>query len=200
MSMQEAPRSRPGGRSARVVRDVLNAAIDVFAEHGYAGLSFEAVAARAGVNKTTVYRRWPTRAELMHAALVAMREEEEPVPDTGTLRGDLRALLHARVKRFSSPRGRTVARAVMMSAMEPELVEILAKLRRDHPTVPKVVIERAVARRELPQGVDAQLLGETLVAPIISRVLWKGMEVGPAFITKLVDLVIDGAATHRMRS
>ncbi len=61
-------RARPGGRSARVVRDVLRAAFELFAERGYGGLSIEEVSARAGVNKTTVYRRWPTKIDLLRAA------------------------------------------------------------------------------------------------------------------------------------
>ncbi|MGZ3417160.1 MAG: TetR/AcrR family transcriptional regulator [Polyangiales bacterium] len=187
-------RARPGGRSARVVRDVLAAAIDVFAESGYAGFSFEDVAARAGVNKTTVYRRWATKSELVGAAVLAMREADE-TPDTGNIRGDLQMLLEQRVKRLSSPRGRSVARALLTSAMEPELAAIVAMLRKEHPTIPDVVFDRAIARGELPKNVDRALLAEALVAPILTRVLWKGMGASSSFVASLVELLLGGAAT-----
>src|SRR5260221_10727285 len=86
-------RPRTGGRSARVVNEVLAATLEVFAEHGYAGMSVEAVAARAGVNKTTIYRRWPAKVDLLGAALVSLRDEDPEPPDTGSLRSDLLEVL-----------------------------------------------------------------------------------------------------------
>ena len=67
-----APQSRVGGRSARVVADVLRTTLEIIGEHGFAGLRVEDVAARAGVNKTTIYRRWPTRGDLVIAALTEL--------------------------------------------------------------------------------------------------------------------------------
>src|SRR3954464_11362465 len=84
-----AARPRTGGRSARVVAEVLSATLEVFAEQGYAGFSVEAVALRAGVNKTTIYRRWPAKSDLLGAALFALRDEDPEPPDTGALREDL---------------------------------------------------------------------------------------------------------------
>ena len=74
--------ARTGGRSARVVKEVLAAALTTFAEQGYARLSIESVALRAGVNKTTVYRRWPTKAELLGAAFLTLRDDEPEPPDS----------------------------------------------------------------------------------------------------------------------
>ena len=81
--------ARTGGRSERVVRDVLRATIDELARSGYAALRVDDVAARAGVNKTTVYRRWPTKTDLVAAAIRASAGQHEPVPDTGSARRDL---------------------------------------------------------------------------------------------------------------
>src|SRR3712207_1543584 len=83
---------RPGGRSARVRAAVLSATIDALVDVGYDGLSVEDVARRAGVHKTTVYRRWPTRAALVAEATRERSQQVIPVPDTGTLAGDLRQL------------------------------------------------------------------------------------------------------------
>src|SRR5512132_695784 len=80
---------RPGGRSARVRAAVLRATIAELLRTGYAGLSVEAVADRAGVHKTTVYRRWGTLQQLVTDALLAHVSAKVPQPDTGTLRSDL---------------------------------------------------------------------------------------------------------------
>src|SRR5512138_1266815 len=82
-------RRRTGGRSARVVNDVLEATLDVLARDGIVSLSFESVAELAGVSRTTVYRRWPTREDLVRAALVRLAELQPVARDTGTVRGDL---------------------------------------------------------------------------------------------------------------
>src|SRR5688572_9801014 len=86
---------RPGGRSARVRAAELAATAEALAEDGYDALSIEAVGARAGVHKTTVYRRWPTKADLVADAARARSEQHVPIPDTGGLAGDLRLLAEA---------------------------------------------------------------------------------------------------------
>src|SRR5436190_210015 len=79
-------------RVARTKATVLDAAVATLAEHGVAGFTVEAIAARTGVAKTTIYRHWPTRADLLVAA-IACFEDRVPTPDTGTVRGDLVLLL-----------------------------------------------------------------------------------------------------------
>src|SRR3954454_17804776 len=88
--MQVRGASRPGGRSERVRSSVLAAAQELLAEGGYDALRVEDVASRAGVHKTTVYRRWPTKADLVMAVVEGRSEERVPVPDTGSLEDDLR--------------------------------------------------------------------------------------------------------------
>ena len=88
---------RPGRpRSAEVDAAILGAATELFVEHGYDGLCVEAVAARAGVSKAAIYRRHPSKAELVMAAAEALsRSAKGPVPDSGSLRDDLRTLAAA---------------------------------------------------------------------------------------------------------
>src|SRR3954464_9891698 len=78
--------ARVGGRSERVVRDVLGAAAKELARTGYAALRVDGVAAAAGVNKTTVYRRWPTKPELVRATLQALTQGSMTTPDLGSIR------------------------------------------------------------------------------------------------------------------
>jgi len=83
---------RPGGRAARVRADVLQAAAELLTEVGYDNMSVEDVATRAGVHKTTVYRRWPTKAALTADAAALHSADAVPIPDTGTVVGDLKVL------------------------------------------------------------------------------------------------------------
>ena len=99
---------RPGGRATRVRSAVLDATSMLLSEVGYDQLSVEAVASRAGVHKTTVYRRWPTKPELIAEAALVQAAEAVPIPDTGTLLGDLQTLL-ARSSPTSVPTAAHVA-------------------------------------------------------------------------------------------
>src|SRR2546429_9224383 len=97
---------RPGGRSARVRQAVLDAAFAELGEKGYGGLSIEAVALRSGVAKTTVYRRWPTRDELVADALDSRRDRYEPAPDTGASRGDQKEVCEGARGKHNSNHGK----------------------------------------------------------------------------------------------
>src|SRR5271156_1535101 len=85
-------------RAAEAARAILTAAVDLLAERGLAAMSIEEVAARAGVGKATIYRRWSSKGLLALDAFVTSFQEQQPLPDTGTLRGDLIAALTAWVR------------------------------------------------------------------------------------------------------
>src|ERR1700761_4243764 len=98
-------RGRP--RSEQADRAILQAAAQVLAERGLAGMSIEEVASRAGVGKTTIYRRWTSRGALALDAFLADFQGQQPLPDTGSLRGDLRSSLRAWVRAVTrTPVGR----------------------------------------------------------------------------------------------
>jgi AcrR family transcriptional regulator len=188
-----APKTRTGGRSARVVREVLTATLEVFAEQGYAGLSIETVAARAGVNKTTVYRRWPTKAELVSAALFQLRDETPPPADTGSLAEDLLQILLRMAALLTTPRRRAIMHALMVGQAEPELQRIVQRLKRERPAIPPEVILRAVARGELPKNSSPELIAAALLGPLHSRAYWHRENVDESFVRSLVKLVVSGA-------
>src|SRR6266496_3740796 len=89
------PRKRPGGRSARDRTAVLRAALEELIAVGYPSFSVEGVAERAGVHKTTLYRRWRNRENLLLEAMLEHGRENVPIPDTGSLRSDLLAYAKA---------------------------------------------------------------------------------------------------------
>ena len=121
---ERPPRSAP--RGAPVVRAVIRATFEELAEVGYAALSIDDVARRAGVNKTTVYRRWPTKEDLVTTALLALPEEYFVMPNTGTIRGDLTEIA-ARVARiFLAVEGRAMMRILFFEGRLTQLAHIEA--------------------------------------------------------------------------
>ncbi len=188
-----AARPRTGGRSARVVAEVLSATLTEFAEQGYAGLSFEAVAARAGVNKTTIYRRWPSKVELVGAALVSLRDDDPPPPDTGSLREDLLQVLRHWTAQLVTPRRRAIMQSLLLANTDPDLQAIVQRMRVERPAIPDVVFERALQRGELPRGTDVQLLRGVLLGTLHSRITLKRQTLERQYLPALVDLVVAGA-------
>ncbi|NDZ80550.1 TetR/AcrR family transcriptional regulator [Streptomyces sp. SID10853] len=115
MAQNPAPRKRPGGRTARVGQAVHEAVRDLIAERGRDGFTGRDVAERAGVHEATLYRRWGTLDNLVLdvAASVAQLNEKSPIPDTGSLRGDLLAWAGAIVDDVSRPEGLALLRTVL---------------------------------------------------------------------------------------
>ncbi|ACL65820.1 transcriptional regulator, TetR family [Anaeromyxobacter dehalogenans 2CP-1] len=189
------PRRRTGGRSARVVNDVLDAVLDLLARAGYARMTFDAVAERAGVSKTTVYRRWPTKADLVRAALLRLVDVFPKARDTGTLRGDLIEV--ARVRLLEDTRGRERAIGLLRANMgvldDPEL-RALGRLVTERANQPIVAaVERSIVRGELPRGTDPELVIEPIYATLQFHVFVRSEQPSLAYIEQLVDLVLAGA-------
>jgi len=148
-----------GGRSERVVRQVLEAAVAELAESGYRAFRMDRVSAGAGVNKTTIYRRWPGRALLVAAAVDWMRRlvHDVPLPDTGSLERDLAEAFRRRVSFKRRVEGRAWAR-LLAEKHDPDVRAIIGDAVRERSGAWYAMVTRAVARGELPQGTDPRLL------------------------------------------
>lgn len=185
---------RPGGRSARVRAAILDATLELLAEHSYEALRIEEVAARAGVNKTTVYRRWPTKAELVADAIRARSQENVPVPDTGSLDGDLRRLARAVAANIGSAAGGSVAKTLVAAAATAEEVASgAATFWAERIGFATVIVERAVARGELGRRADAGLIIESLIGPLYVRLLLTGEPVTRSLADRIAALTAAGA-------
>jgi AcrR family transcriptional regulator len=150
---------------------VLDAAVVELARSGYTGFRMEAVTSRAGVNKTTIYRRWPSRAALVAALVSRMRTplRESPLPDTGQLESDL---VEAFTRRFTVARkteGRAWAR-LLEERHDPEVEAIIGAAVDERRGEWRAMVTRAIERGELPPGTDAQLLLDLVRAIVDSRI------------------------------
>lgn len=187
---------RVQGRSARVLEAVLDAALDELGRVGYAALRIEDVAARSGVNKTTIYRRWPTKIELV-AAVLSHAKEPPSSFDTGTLEGDVRASLFEMRARLNDPRHRAIVRIVMAERMQPEVNEIVGELRERYGAVRRRLFERAIERGELSPDTDTGALVEFMSAPVITRIVNQSASVDDDFLDFLTHVVCTGAKAAR---
>jgi AcrR family transcriptional regulator len=167
---ETAPPRRGRPRDAARDRALLDATLAVLAENGYGALTTAAVAARAGVSTATLYRRWSSKEDLVVAAAATFAELPSAQPDTGTLAGDLRALLRDKAAGLTGKAGRLMRALIGEATHNTVLAEALAtaflapvRRRVDE------VVRRAVARGEIPPVGDADLLGDLVIGPVLSR-------------------------------
>jgi AcrR family transcriptional regulator len=169
------------------VSAVLAATVDVLTDRGYRGFSISEVALRSGVHETSIYRRWPTKAQLVTEAIVRHTAQSSPPPDTGSLREDLYTILRSVIDRLRTPLGQAVSQLVVSQDAD------LADLRREYwnsrlEGMRQVVI-RARARGEVPTSLDPRLVLEMSSGSIMLRSI-SGQVVSPGYIRKLVDRIV----------
>jgi len=179
-------------RGESVVSGVLAAAVQELARAGYRGLRIEDVALRAGVNKTTIYRRWPTKIELVRAAL-ASDAHLFVLPQTGALRSDLLAVGRNFVEIAGSPEGQSVIRMLVAEGSDPEVVDLEKSMRATFEAMPKAVIANAVARGELAPDVDHMVVFDAFIGAIHHRIFMMNETVTEEFLARLVDIILLGA-------
>lgn len=159
------PRPRPGGRTARTRARVLEAVLAELGEHGYDGLTMEAVAARAGVHRATVYRRWNDVGGLLADVLDAAGDDDWGPPDTGSLEGDL-AALNQEIQTAMAAEPPIMAALIAASFRSEKAARAQQRLWEDRYTRCEIVVTRAAHRGELPPRTDARRLLIAATAPL----------------------------------
>jgi AcrR family transcriptional regulator len=189
LAAPERRRGRP--RSTEADEAILVAATDAFIELGWDGLTIEGVATRAGVGKTTIYRRYSCRLDLLLAAARRLSQAKDQAADTGSLRGDLIALVESFLRMLTgSSSGRALPVMVAATARNPELAAAYTEFIAERRASSAVPIERAMRRGELSLDVDISLMLDLLVAPVFYRAFVSREPVDDAFVTNLVDTVL----------
>lgn len=162
---------------------------------GYERLTMESTAERAGVAKTTVYRRWPSKLALVIDASARVGEREVPEPDTGDTRKDL-VLLVTRIgdTYAKTPAGRVVANLLGEMADNPALAAAFQPFWSGRQEVMRRVLARGVGRGDLRAGLDVDTAIELLTGPVYYRFLVTRKPLGRAFAGRVVDLALSGLA------
>lgn len=195
--MSETPprvgEQRPGGRAERVRRAVLGAASELLDEVGYDKMTVEDVANRAGVHKTTVYRRWQTKAALTADAVSLHSAESIPIPDTGSIAGDLQLLARQVVANIGSQGGSQRSRSIVAAAAtSDELTEAMHAFWAHRLGLSTRIVERAIERGDLPPDADANLIIEAVIGPLWLRLLLTGEPITETLADNIVELVVAG--------
>ena len=193
---EPAAARRPGRpRSARAERAILDAALDLFAESGVAGVCMEAVAARAGVGKATIYRRWPGKEDLLLDAL-SLLKSPLPEPRGGSVREDLVAMLRVMCQDAADPiRMRRYALLLGEGEKCPRILQrykqTVAEPRRE---MIRSVLRRGIASGELRPDADVEVAMFMLTGAVISRSKHDAEPITPDYAERVVDQVLLGLA------
>ncbi|MGW4124075.1 TetR/AcrR family transcriptional regulator [Nocardia sp. NPDC004711] len=185
----DAPQRRPGGRSARVKEAVHRAVLDAVAEHGVDQIGIPDIARRAGIRDSSLYRRWGTRENLVLDALLGYSEQVLPIPDTGTLRGDLTAFATELAAYLATPLGHGVARALAYVTDTGSITEARHAFWAERYRLVEPILARAADRGELPPGTDARMALELLIAPIHFRAMLTREPADTDYIDRLAGYV-----------
>ncbi|MEU9661733.1 TetR/AcrR family transcriptional regulator [Streptomyces chartreusis] len=191
MSSVPSPKGRP--RDPRSHQAIVSAAIELLIEVGYAATSIGAVAARAGVGKDTVYRRWRGKPELVFEA-VFTTTDQAPIPDTGTLAEDLTALLQGLVDEFHAPAAAAALPGLLADFTADPVLK--SRIRSDFLAPSKerllVVFQRAVARGEIAADTPVDLVLDTLAGAVFFHVGLVGQDPDRELAGRLAAVIAKG--------
>ncbi|GAB6901673.1 TetR/AcrR family transcriptional regulator [Kineosporia succinea] len=201
MTTETAKTAEPArlGRKRDHSRDpeILDAALDVLAEVGYESMTVDMVATRAKAGKATLYRRWSSKADLVVDAIACLKRPVTPdggpyvPPDTGTLRGDLVAMVKPKVVSDSNRHLKIMLGVTSMLSSEPQLLETLTEI-MIKPRIEsyRVVMQRAIDRCEVRPDIDIELLSSLGPAMAMYRSLYERQAPSRESIINLIDTVI----------
>jgi AcrR family transcriptional regulator len=198
--MTVTPPRRIGG-GPRKAGEIFRATLGLLAENGYDGLTIESVATHSGVNKTTIYRWWPSKEALLAAALTNSDLLAFDIPDTGTLRGDLLALAEGITGLLIAQHTTSIVATVFAAAAhKPELAALVRAFFADRLAREQVVFQRAIQRRELASFADPKTIMDLLAGAIWCRLLMRGETIPPGHLANTVDLLLNGILSSQPRA
>jgi AcrR family transcriptional regulator len=188
---QAGHRGQPRRRGEELYAAILEATLAELAEAGYSRLAMERVAARAGAGKASLYRRWPSRAELVVAALRHHYRGPETIPDTGSLRDDVLALLRLGATRLNGVFGEAARGLMAESLIDPDRTASLrANMFTTRNRLMGEILEHAAARGDISPSVITPQLIELAPALVDHHFLMHGAPIPDEVLTRIVDNVL----------
>ncbi|HEX6340754.1 TetR/AcrR family transcriptional regulator [Umezawaea sp.] len=192
--MTDSPKpaaQRPGGRTARVRAQILDATVRLIGRDGITGFRYEEVAELAGVHRMTVYRNWPDRDALVGEAVLGLAQETAPLRDTGDLRRDLVDFLVALAAGLVSPTGRALLSAVQAARDNADVRRTVDEVVTRRVDLLRTRLASATALGELPP-VDARFLSDLLAGPVHLHVGRDPRPFTREAAERVVDVVLAG--------
>jgi AcrR family transcriptional regulator len=206
MTAISAPRPEPAAkgpgrpRSERAHQSILQATMELLLEQGFAEMSVEGVASRAGVGKATIYRRWPSKAELVAEAIGSFSHKDLRPVDTGSVRDDLAELGRQAFHTKEAGEVTTIMLKLMSErARHPDLqAAFMRRVVEPRRRVVAEVLERGVARGELRPDLDVELLTDVLSGVISYRIMvGAGLQALESdTLERVIDMILEGVAAR----
>jgi AcrR family transcriptional regulator len=193
MTRTDAP--APDPRVQRSRDKVLAAAIDLLSESGVSGFTIEQAAARSGVATTTIYRQWSSREDLVLEAAARISAAVE-VPDTGSVAADAETILNGLGHLLATARWASVVPSIVdVAERDPDFAGVHGDIQRGHAAPLRAVLERAMARGELPDSPEPAHLVSALIGPLYYRRWFSREPIDAEFVARLVADVIGTRAS-----
>jgi AcrR family transcriptional regulator len=182
-------------RAVRSRQVIINAAIELLVENGLAGTTIEAIAARSGAAKTTIYRHWPDKRAVLLAAVEAAVPAAS-LPDSGSLRGDLTAFTDDLARIVTTPPTSALIPALIDAAeRDAEIASLLTHFTAQRRRPLRTAISRAIERGELPPDRDLDLIEDLLLGPLFYRRLLSRRPITPEFTKTTTDALVAALST-----
>ena len=179
-------------RVARTRAAVLNAGIDLLAERGYPGFTIDAIVARTGIAKTTIYRHWPSRDSLL-TAVISHLDGGGALPDTGSVRRDLTIFLTGRVQMAHTRQWqRCMPALVEAAALDPGLARIISTLTASYLSQLQALLRRGRDRGEIRHDISLELAASALMGTFAFRRLLLHKNPTTTQVTAVLDMLLDG--------
>ena len=196
LDLDMRPTANRVGRPLDVTRDadILDAALDVLAEEGFDGMTIDMVAARAKAGKATLYRRWPSKTELVIDAVACMKNKDinfDDLPNTGTLRGDLVAMIKPPSIRDGERKLKVMTGLVSLLARNPELAEAArVAIVAPRAEINRRFLQRAIDRNEIRADIDVPMIANISPSMVTYRTIMLGKHVDRDFLVAIIDKII----------
>jgi AcrR family transcriptional regulator len=182
------------GTDPRVVltrERVLTTTLELLTEAGLGGLTIDDVAKRSGVAKTTIYRHWPNRSALVIDACSQMTDGDEDPPDTGSLEGDVKAVLTNLAELLVTARWSSILPSIVDAAeRDPEIAELHSSLQRWHAAPLRAALERAALRGDIIPKSDLSAIAAALLGPLYFRRWFSREPIDDCFVDVIVQSVL----------
>jgi AcrR family transcriptional regulator len=189
---ERLPRASGRPRKPTATQDILQATLAILAEKGFAALTIEAIARRANVGRPALYRRWPSKEAIVEEAFAEVFKLGVPIPDTGSLTGDLTYLVNGLTVFLQTQVGRIIISLIGEGLREPSWQRFSTRFGQIRRERSRIVITRAIERGELPPDVDGDLLLDLMLSVQLLGHLVDGRTLEPARAQRMIDMVLNG--------
>jgi AcrR family transcriptional regulator len=189
--LQNAPQQRPAGRSARIGEAVARATVELITEGGLGSLTFENVATRADVNRTTLYRRWGNKSRLLTWVMLEFMADQAPAPDSGSLEKDLFEMMMSLSSAIASPVGAAFMQVVLLeSRHDAAVAAAVHSYWQQRLALAEPIYTRAVARGELDGTIDYEFFTDLVFGPMFYHNARTGRPIQAKYAKRIIETIL----------